>query len=115
GQLQRKMEEENAGVPNTGKKHDSETAADLERVTDYAEEQEIKLDIENAFQLIGEKRQQELNKKARRELELAKVKVNKEDIELIANEMEISKAVAEKNLRENGGDVVKALSVLVNG
>lgn len=29
--------------------------------------------------------------------------------------MEISKAIAEKNLRENGGDIVKALSVLVNG
>lgn len=51
GKRSGKMEDENA-APNIGKKHDSDTAADLERVTDYAEEKEIKLDVENVSMTI---------------------------------------------------------------
>ncbi len=49
-----------------------------------------------------------------RERELAKVHVTKEDIDLIAEEMEISRARAERTLREHGGDVVEALATLTN-
>lgn len=48
-----------------------------------------------------------------REKELAAVKVNKEDIDVIASEFEMDKKAAERRLRENGGDLEKALHALL--
>lgn len=48
-----------------------------------------------------------------REKQLAAVKVKKEDVELIAREMELSLQVADRKLREAGGDVVQCLVALV--
>ncbi|KFV64927.1 Huntingtin-interacting protein K, partial [Dryobates pubescens] len=50
----------------------------------------------------------------RREKELAKVTIKKEDLELIMTEMEISRAAAERSLREHMGNVVEALITLTN-
>ena len=44
---------------------------------------------------------------------LAKVQVNKSDVELIVNEFDISSEKADVCLRENGGDVVAALKSLL--
>ncbi|GAB6031876.1 hypothetical protein CHUAL_010272 [Chamberlinius hualienensis] len=64
-------------------KHDS-GAADLEKVTDYAEEKEISSrGLEEALTMIGDKRKKEFAEKAAREKELAKVIIRKEDVELI--------------------------------
>ncbi len=49
-----------------------------------------------------------------RERELAKVQVSKEDVDLIAEEMEMPRTKAERALREHGGDVVEALAALTN-
>lgn len=46
---------------------------------------------------------------------LASVKVAPEDVELIVTEMEVSKAVADRVIREHGGDVVEALRSMVRG
>ena len=40
--------------------------------------------------------------------------VKKEDVELIMKEMELSHDKADRALREHGGDVVEALTALVN-
>ena len=48
-----------------------------------------------------------------REKELAAVKINKEDVDVIANEFEMDKKAAERRLRENGGDLEKALQSLL--
>ena len=45
---------------------------------------------------------------------MAKVVIAKEDVELIVQEMEIPKEKADRVLREHGGDVVAALTALVN-
>ncbi len=45
---------------------------------------------------------------------IVQVVVNKEDVDLIVNEMEIPRERADRTLREHGGDVVKALCALVN-
>uniref|UniRef100_T1JG16 Nascent polypeptide-associated complex subunit alpha-like UBA domain-containing protein n=1 Tax=Strigamia maritima TaxID=126957 RepID=T1JG16_STRMM len=95
-------------------KHDS-GAADLEKVTDYAEEKEISSeDIKDAMTLIGDKRSKENAEKVAREKELAKVIIKKEDVELIMREMEISRTAAELKLREHHGNVVEALVSLIN-
>ncbi|MEE6503400.1 hypothetical protein FKM82_004814, partial [Ascaphus truei] len=96
------------------RKHDS-GAADLERVTDYAEEKEIQSsNLETAMSVIGDRRSREQKAKQEREKELAKVTIKKEDVELIMNEMEIPRTAAERSLREHMGNVVDALIALTN-
>ncbi|KFB46278.1 AGAP004606-PA-like protein [Anopheles sinensis] len=96
-------------------KHDS-GAADLERVTDYAEEKEITSHnlYSNAANLFEDKRSKENEEKLAKERELQKVQVKKEDIELIIREMEITRSKAEQTLRVHRGDVVAALEALTN-
>jgi len=95
-------------------KHDG-GVADLERVTDYAEEKELSsADISNAINIFGDKRNKEAAEKLAKEQELQKIQVKKEDIDLIISEMLISRHHAEKCLREHRGDVVAALEALTN-
>jgi len=109
---------ENDGNDSTAKssnKHNS-GAADLEKVTDYAEEKEISAgDALEAFNVINDKRKQEADLKEQREKHLASVKVKKEDVELILNEFEITKIKAERILKENNGDLSAAMKTLING
>ncbi|XP_037952053.1 huntingtin-interacting protein K-like [Teleopsis dalmanni] len=89
-------------------------AADLERVTDYAEEKEISAaNISSAVEQFGNQRSKEDELKVAKEKELQKVHVKKEDIEIIMNEMLITKAQAEKVLREQSGDLVAALEAII--
>ena len=57
---------------------------------------------------------EEAAKRVAKEKELAKVSIRKEDVDLIADEMEISKSKAERTLREHAGNVVEALAALTN-
>ena len=45
--------------------------------------------------------------------ELARVKISKDDVDLIMNEMMVTRTVAETKLREHRGNVVDALMELV--
>lgn len=49
-----------------------------------------------------------------REKELAAVKINAGDVEIIANELELDKKVAERTLREHKGDAVAAIRHLLH-
>ena len=57
---------------------------------------------------------EEAEKRKAKEKELAKVSIKKEDVDLIVEEMEISKTLAERTLREHAGNVVEALASLTN-
>ncbi|KAJ8974183.1 hypothetical protein NQ317_004862 [Molorchus minor] len=95
-------------------KYDS-GAADLEKVTDYAEEKEISSqNVAGAISAIGDRRNKAALEKQERENELLKVSIKKEDVDLIVREMEISRVVAERTLREYHGNVVSALIALTN-
>jgi len=113
-----KEEDDNEDEPelDKDKKHDW-GAADLEKVTDYAEDQEILStgnELEDAIVNIRNKQAQKTAEKMAMERELAKVVISKEHVDLIMHEMELPKEKAERTLREHGGDVVKALTALVN-
>ncbi|KAG0350605.1 hypothetical protein BGZ54_003730, partial [Gamsiella multidivaricata] len=43
-----------------------------------------------------------------------KLTLSKEDVELVMTEMELSKPLAEKYLKEHGGDVTRTLEALVS-
>ncbi|KAF4529251.1 hypothetical protein B566_EDAN017709 [Ephemera danica] len=96
-------------------KHDS-GAADLEKVTDYAEEKEILAsnDLAGAMTIIDYRRNKEAAERMAKERELLKVSIKKEDVELIMKEIEISRTVAERTLREHHGNVVEALVALTD-
>jgi NACalpha-BTF3-like transcription factor len=95
-------------------KHDS-GAADLEKVTDYAEEEEISNgSLNTAIDAINTKHQKEASDKAKREKELASVVIKKPDVDLISSELEIPKDKAERILREHNGDPVLALRTLLS-
>uniref|UniRef100_A0A803N2C4 Nascent polypeptide-associated complex subunit alpha-like UBA domain-containing protein n=1 Tax=Chenopodium quinoa TaxID=63459 RepID=A0A803N2C4_CHEQI len=48
------------------------------------------------------------------EKELAAVKINAADVDVIANELELDKKVAERTLREHKGDAVAAIRSLLH-
>lgn len=106
---------EGAGTTTTSApKHDSKGAADLERVTDYAEEKEISNDMSKAINAIVDKRRKDADLKAEHEKKLASVKVKKEDVELICAEFEVAKSRAERVLKENEGNLTAALTALLH-
>lgn len=106
-------EKEETKTPGPAK-HNS-GAADLEKVTDYAEEKEITGEhLNNAISAISSIHQKDADQKAQREKLLSSVKVKKEDVELISTELEIAKQNAERLLKEHNGDVAAALSAFVN-
>ncbi|KAG2839555.1 hypothetical protein PC118_g4051 [Phytophthora cactorum] len=87
----------------------------MEKLTDLVEEKQMDENkMKAAFQAL--RKQEEADKEAERLLEkkLAAVKVNKDDVALVAQEMEISTQQADRKLREADGDVVKCLSTLVS-
>lgn len=95
-------------------KSDEQWSADLEKVTDYAEEKEIgSVNLNNleAINLIEAQRTKETQA---REEELAKVNITREDVELIVKELEITKQQAELALRQSSGDVVQAIVRLLS-
>ncbi|XP_076160661.1 huntingtin-interacting protein K-like [Ptiloglossa arizonensis] len=96
-------------------KYDS-GAADLEKVTDYAEEKEISSSdgFSSALSIIGHRLNKEDAEKKAREKELLKVPIKKEDVDLIMREMEVSRSVAEQTLRGHNGNVVRALITLTS-
>ena len=108
------MANENDSAKPSARQHNS-GAADLEKVTDYAEEKEISAgdDLNNAINVISDKRKKEADLKEQKERQLASVKVKKEDVELILNEFEISKLSAERVLKEHNGDLSAALTSLI--
>ncbi|XP_065830936.1 huntingtin-interacting protein K-like [Oscarella lobularis] len=96
------------------KKHEEGTAADLEKVTDYVEDAEIQGgDIKQQIALMAERRAKEAEERKRKEKQLAKVPIKKEDVEFIMNELELARHQAERSLREHAGDLHAALVALL--
>merc|ERR1712028_190921 len=97
----------------TGTKRDG---ADVSKVTDYVEQEEM--DHAKASKAIAALTDSmdtvDQEAEAKREKELAAVKINQEDVDSIAQEMELDKDVAERKLREHNGDAVQTLMTLVS-
>lgn len=90
-------------------KSKKQESADLEKVTDFAEEKELASVNANNLEAIEAIEAKRTKETQAREEELAKVKITREDVELIVKEYEITKQQAELALRQSDGDVVQAL------
>ncbi|KAG5555298.1 hypothetical protein RHGRI_012736 [Rhododendron griersonianum] len=63
---------------------------------------------------VEDPKEADLNAMRMREKELAAVQINAADIDIIANELEVDKKVAERTLREHKGDAVAAIRHLLH-
>lgn len=96
-------EEDNAVRQAKPKQHDA-GRSDLEGIRDFRDE-EVDVGAIDTSMLISNHNNAEAQ---------IKIKLNKEDIDMIASEMMVSATVAEKCLRDHKGDVKSALVYLVN-
>ncbi|KAI9907047.1 hypothetical protein PsorP6_003091 [Peronosclerospora sorghi] len=86
----------------------------MKKLTDLVEEKQMDENkMKKAFQAL--RQQEEAYKDAERLLakKSAAMKINKEDVSLVAQAMEISMQQADRKLRETDGDVAKCLHKLV--
>ncbi len=114
------------------KKEDAKVEKELDRVTDRVDEEEIGSEnmgnvnfqeilclillilFFQALSTINDKRHRDESKRKAEQAELANVKIRKEDVELIIQELELPRSKAEKTLRQHHGDVIATLKALVN-
>lgn len=64
--------------------------------------------------MLGGTKSGKATAKASRDKELAKVKIQQSDIDVIVGELELDPKTAERALRESQGNLVKALCALVD-
>eukprot|EP00887_Chlorella_sp_A99_P006470 scaffold3.g6470.t1 len=107
-----------AGAAPKATRTGAEEAAALDKVTDRVEEKEIKAQVDSsrvreAMAKLAETEKAAQEARRARERELAAVKVQQADVDLICREFELDKRRAETKLRECGGDVKAALTALL--
>jgi len=95
-------------------KDKQQEAASLEKVTDYVEEETIDSErTKQAMSVIKTSRTEQTEAERQREKELAAVSIKQDDVDVIVDELEVSRDVAIHALRANAGDLGKALHYLV--
>ncbi|RUS26990.1 hypothetical protein BC938DRAFT_483856 [Jimgerdemannia flammicorona] len=95
-----------------------QASKDMQNVTGYVNEEAAGKDVDEAKLGKAMSFLQDAAKKQKEEQlakinEVEKVVVSKEDVELIMSEMQVTKPVAERHLRENKGDVLETLRKMV--
>ncbi|KAF9619786.1 hypothetical protein IFM89_009308 [Coptis chinensis] len=86
----------------------------LDKLTDHVEDRQLNSTrVQEAMASISASSEADLNAMRLREKELSAVKINAADVDIIANELELGKKVAERTLREHKGDAVAAIRHLL--
>ncbi|KAH9605515.1 hypothetical protein KSS87_014225 [Heliosperma pusillum] len=87
----------------------------FDKLTDRVEDRQLDSSrVQTAMASIAADAEADANAQRMREKELAAVKINAGDIDIIANELEMDKKVAERTLREHKGDAVAAIRSLLH-
>ncbi|CAA7398564.1 unnamed protein product [Spirodela intermedia] len=86
----------------------------LDKLTDRVEDRQLdSIRVQEAMASLASSSEADRNAMRLREKELAAVKINPADIDIIANELELDKKVAETTLREHKGDAIAAVRHLL--
>ncbi|XP_062212915.1 uncharacterized protein LOC133913712 [Phragmites australis] len=86
----------------------------LDKLTDRVEDRQLDSSrVQSAMAALASSKEADWNAMRLREKELASVKINPTDVEIIANELELDKKIAERTLREHKGDAVAAIRFLL--
>ncbi|KAK9724953.1 hypothetical protein RND81_05G111000 [Saponaria officinalis] len=87
----------------------------FDKLTDRVEDRQLDSSrVQTAMASIAADAEADANAQRIREKELAAVKINAGDVDIIANELELDKKVAERTLREHKGDAVAAIRSLLH-
>ncbi|CAA2976011.1 huntingtin-interacting protein K [Olea europaea var. sylvestris] len=87
----------------------------LDKLTDRVEDRQLdSTRVQEAMASIAASKEADIQAARMREKELAAVKINAADVDIIANELELDKKVAERTLREHKGDAVAAVRSLLH-
>ncbi|KAF4358903.1 hypothetical protein CsatB_025752 [Cannabis sativa] len=87
----------------------------FDKLTDRVEDRQLdSTRVQEAMASIAASADADWNAMKMREKELAAVKINAADVDIIASELEMDKKVAERTLREHKGDAVAAIRHLLH-
>ncbi|KAJ7542309.1 hypothetical protein O6H91_10G100700 [Diphasiastrum complanatum] len=82
----------------------------LDSLTDHVEDRQLDSSrVQQAIASIAASSEADRNAQRLKDKELAAVKINQADVDVIANELELDKKIAERMLREHKGDAVAAI------
>ncbi|KAJ7550848.1 hypothetical protein O6H91_07G121400 [Diphasiastrum complanatum] len=82
----------------------------LDSLTDHVEDRQLDSSrVQQAIASIAASSEADRNTQRLKDKELAAVKINQADVDVIANELELDKKVAERMLREHKGNAVAAI------
>ncbi|KAG0202413.1 hypothetical protein BGX28_005045 [Mortierella sp. GBA30] len=102
----------------TEKGQNAEAKAAMKNMTGYQQETEregVDSDkLEKSMAMITDLIKKQKAEKASTHKEGEKITLSKDAVELVVSEMDLPKAVAEKHLKEHGGDVTRTLQALVS-
>ncbi|XP_073126581.1 uncharacterized protein [Henckelia pumila] len=86
----------------------------FDKLTDRVEDRQLdSTRVQEAMASIYASKEADLQAARLREKDLAAVKINPADVDIIANELELDKKVSERTLREHKGDAVAAIRSLL--
>ncbi|CAM0877671.1 unnamed protein product [Alopecurus aequalis] len=86
----------------------------LDKLTDHVEDRQLDSSrVQSAMAALASSKKADRNAMTPREKELDAVQINTRDVEIIANELELDRKIAEKTLREHKGDAVAAVRFLL--
>lgn len=94
---------------------DKQQGKQLNAITDLVEERELNSSkVQEALKRLVTEAGERAEAQNARDRELAAVKINPADVDMIAAETEWDKKVAERKLREHGGDAAACLRAVIN-
>ncbi|KAM7257318.1 hypothetical protein ACFE04_013059 [Oxalis oulophora] len=86
----------------------------FDKLTDHVEDRQLDSSrVQTAMASIAASKEADMAAMRLRDKELAAVTINAADIDIIANELELDKKLAERTLREHKGDAVAAIRHLL--
>ncbi|KAL5217207.1 hypothetical protein ABZP36_017891 [Zizania latifolia] len=103
-----------AGEAGVDSKDLQQQSKALDKLTDRVEDRQLDSSrVQSAMAALASSKEADWNAMRLREKELAAVKINPADVEIIANELELDKKITERTLREHKGDAVAAVGFLL--
>nr|GLL43867.1 huntingtin-interacting protein K isoform X1 [Ipomoea trifida] len=109
------MEAGDEGIEIVDSKDLQQQSKAFDKLTDHVEDRQLDSSrVQTAMASIAASREADIQAMRMREKELAAVKINAADVDIIANELEVDKKIAERTLRVHKGDAVAAIRHLLN-
>eukprot|EP00877_Chromochloris_zofingiensis_P000086 jgi/Chrzof1/10078/Cz04g26090.t1 len=104
------MAEDNEQQELNKDRQGAEQAKALDTITDNVPEKQLDENkVKQAMAALAASQKADKEAQRKREKELAAVKINKDDVDVIVAEIEVDKKLAERRLRECNGNLVDAL------